>query len=303
MPDAAVPVRPVRVRPSPYLLLVLAALFWSGNWIVGRALRGQVPPIGMASWRWGLAALLLAPVALPRLPANVPAILAHWRVLLLLGSTGTAVFNAMCYVGLLSTTATNGLLLQSFVPILVLALGRLWFGTKLVRPQVIGAAVSLSGVLCIVANGNPKALLALSLNRGDLWVLFALFFWAIYTLGLRWRPREIDSLVFLWVLCCVGTAVTLPGYAIEMAHGQHVHWSAQVAAGLLYIALFPSVLAYICWNSALQRVPPERASLFLHLMPVFGTIMSSIFLGEYPGIAQAVGMVLILAGISLTTRR
>jgi drug/metabolite transporter (DMT)-like permease len=287
--------------PAP-LLLTLSSLFWSGNWIVGRALRDAVPPIGLSFWRWSLATLILVPFAWRHVAAGAPAIRRAWRPLLFLGVSGTAVFNAMCYYGVHFTTATNGLLLQSALPVMVMILTRVVFGQKLAPVQIVGAAISLCGVLAIVTRGDPAALASLSLNRGDAWVLAALVLWAGYTVCLRYRPADVHPLGFLFVIAAVGAAATAPGYAWEIASGAAHRIDVGVALGLCYVALFPSVLAYVCWNSALRRMAPERASLFLHLMPIFGSAMSIAFLGERLHVYHIAGMALILSGIALVTR-
>lgn len=287
--------------PAP-LLLTLSALFWSGNWIVGRALRDAVPPIGLSFWRWSLATLILLPFALRHASAGAASIRRAWRPLLFLGVSGTAVFNAMCYYGVHFTTATNGLLLQSALPVMVMIITRVAFGQKLAPRQIVGAGVSLCGVLAIVTRGDPGTLASLTLNRGDAWVLSALLLWAGYTVCLRYRPADLHPLGFLLVIAAVGAVATAPGYAWEIATGATHRVDVGVVLGLGYVALFPSVLAYVCWNSALRRMAPERASLFLHLMPIFGSAMSIAFLGERLHMYHVAGMALILSGIALVTR-
>ena len=146
-------------RPSPYLLLTLTQLFWAGNWIVGRAIRGDVPPVTLAFWRWVLALALFLPLAWPHLRESGPILRAYWRRLIALGALGAGLYNALSYIGLTYTTATNGVILNSFCPILIIALSWAFFGKRLHRLEAAGVAVSLVGVLLIVMRADPSVLL------------------------------------------------------------------------------------------------------------------------------------------------
>ena len=289
------------LHPSPYLLLSLSSLFWSGNWVVGRALRDTVPPIALSFWRWLLATLILLPFAYPHLKSGWPAIRRSWKLLVLLGVCGTSVFNAFGYVGVHYTTATNGVLLQSFAPVMIVALSRIWFHERLQTQQVIGLLLSLAGVACIMARGDPALFAGLRFNIGDALVLGSLFGWALYTIALRHRPAGLHALALLSVLAFVGVAALAPVYAWELVAGAHIQLSAGAIAGLGYVALFPSVLAYVFWNRGVREVGANKAGLFLHLMPVFGSLLSIVFLGERLYLYHLIGMLLIFAGIYLTS--
>jgi drug/metabolite transporter (DMT)-like permease len=290
-----------KLHPSPYLLLSLSSLFWSGNWVVGRALRDTVPPIALSFWRWLLATLILLPFAYPHLKSGWPEIRRSWKILVLLGVCGTAVFNAFGYVGVHYTTATNGVLLQSFAPVMIVALSRIWFHERLHTQQVIGLLLSLTGVACIMARGDPALLAGLRFNIGDALVVGSLFGWALYTIALRNRPAGLHALALLSVLAFVGVAALAPVYAWELVAGAHIQLSAGAVAGLGYVALFPSVLAYVFWNRGVREVGANKAGLFLHLMPVFGSLLSIVFLGERLYLYHLIGMLLIFAGIYLTS--
>lgn len=285
----------------PYLLLVLTALFWSGNFVVGRALYGSIPPIALAFWRWAAALLIVLPLAYPHLRNQWPLLRNSWKKLVLYGLLGVGCFNTFIYIALQSTTATNALLINSTIPVLIIALSWLFGGTRLTRRQAVGVLVSLSGVITIICRADLQQLLSLRVNSGDLWVLLAVICWAIYTCLLRKRPAGIHPLSFLCAIILVGLISLAPFYAWELSRGLRMDLTPLTAAGLCYVALFASVLAFIMWNHSVAQVGANRAGLFLHLMPVFGTVLSILFLGEPFHLFQAAGIGLIFSGIYLTT--
>ena len=290
-------------RLSPYLLLTLTPLFWAGNFVVGRAIRNDVPPIALAFWRWAIAALLLLPFAWPHLRGRWPLIRRQWRSLTLFSVLGVVCFNVFAYLGLQYTTATNGVLLNSAIPILIIALNAIFLGNRPTPMQATGVALSLAGVLVIVAQGDIALFSALTLNAGDVSVLAAVLAWAVYTILLKQRPMDLHPLAFLAVLTIIGVIVLLPLYLMELASGRHLILSGKAAMALAYVAIFPALLGYVFWNRGVAAVGPNRAGLFIHLMPVFGTLLSVLLLGERPKLFQIAGIGLIFMGIALTTRR
>lgn len=286
---------------NPYLLLTLTAVFWSGNMVVGRGIHEAVPPFALAFWRWTIALMCVLPLALPHLRTQWPLVKKHWKVLVVLGLLGVGGFNTLVYVGLHSTTATNASILNSFIPIATIALAFVLLGRRLARMEAVGVVVSLLGVGLIVARGDLDTLLALSLNRGDLWLLAAVLVWGLYTVGLHWRPPIHPMLLFA-VCAVVGLALLAPLYAWELASGQFIQMSAPALGAIVYVGIFPGFLGHVFYNAGVAAVGPNQGSLFIHLMPVFGTLLAAAFLGERPYWFHFVGMGLILAGIFLTTR-
>ena len=281
-----------------YASLVLAALFWSGNFVVGRAVHGRIPPVGLAFWRWTVALAILAVLARRSLRAQWRSVLAGWRSVLALGILGVGNFNMFVYVGLQETSATNGLLLQSACPAFIVAIAAAGGGRTTPR-QITGIALSLAGVLAILARGAPGALARLSFSRGDLWVLAAVLSWALYTLLLRRRPAGVDPLALLAVLVVVGLAWISPFYALEVARGARLRVDAVTAGSIAYVAVFASVLAYALWNHGVTVIGASRAGVFLHLMPAFGSLLAVALLGEAFRWFHAAGIALILAGVFL----
>ena len=287
----------------PYLLLTLTALFWSGNMVLGRGIRDDIPPVTLAFWRWVIAFACVLPLALPHLKAQWPVLRAGWRPIVLLGLLGVGGYNTFAYVALQHTTATNAVLLNSFIPIATIAISWAFLKRHLSRLQTLGVAVSFCGALAIIARGDPAVLLQLSLNRGDVWMIGAVLIWAIYTVGLQWRPAGVHPMLMLAALIAVGLGALIPAALWELlVTGRTMTTSFVTLPSVLYVGIFPSFLGYIFYNRGVAEVGANKASLFIHLMPVFGTLLSIAFLGETPQGYHLAGIALILAGIALTTR-
>ena len=289
-------------RANPYLLLTLTALFWSGNMVLGRGIRADVPPLALAFWRWAIAFALVLPLALPHLRAQWPLLRAGWKPVLLLGLIGVGGYNTFAYIALQYTSATNAVLLNSFIPIVTIAIWG-FLGKHLGRQQAIGVFTSLCGALTIVARGDVNVLAHLNLNVGDAWMLLAVLVWAIYTVGLAWRPAGVHPMLMLAAMTAVGLAALLPAWLWEMAQGRQINVYIGSLASLAYVGIFPSFLGYIFYNRGVAEIGASKASLFIHLMPVFGTLLSALLLGEIPLWYHYLGIALIFAGIWLTMKK
>lgn len=291
-----------RAWSNAYLLLTLTALFWAGNSVVARAARDLVPPVALAFWRWFFAFLLIMIVAAPHLKRDRSVLAAKWPAVLALGLTGVAAFNTLLYSGLQFTTALNGLLIQSAQPPLILLAAFLLFRERASLGQIGGVLLSLAGVLVIVAGGDLDALVGLRFNPGDALILIAALLWVIYSVLLRFRPG-VHPLSFLAVTFAIAWLFILPIYAVELAAGRRIVVAPESFAALAYVAIFPSLLAYACFNRGVELIGAGRAGIFLNLMPVFGALLAVGLLGERFTLAHAAGMVLIGAGILLTRKR
>ena len=285
----------------PYILLTLTTLFWSGNMVVGRAIREDVPPLSLAFWRWAIALALTLPLALPHLRTQWPQLKRSWRAVALLGLLGVGGYNTLAYVALQTTNATNAVLLNSFIPIATITLSWAFLKKHLHGAEWLGVLISLAGVTAIVTRGEIAALAGLTLNVGDLWMLLAVLVWALYTIGLQWRPTGVHPMLMLAAFISVGLIALAPAYAWEIAQSRSIHITPGALAGIIYTGTLPSFVGYIFYNRAVGEVGASKASLFIHLMPVFGTVLSAAFLGEVPQTYHFVGIALIFAGIYLTT--
>lgn len=291
-----------RLARYPYLLLVLATLFWAGNFVLSKAVVATIPPVTLAFGRWLLAFLLVLPFAFPYLKRDRAALLRHWKVLVPLSFLGITCFNTMIYVGLQTTTAINSLLLQSFFPVVVAGLAFVFFQEKLSGRQVGGILVSLTGTLWLVARGEMERLLSFALNPGDLWVFAAVILYAVYALLLRFRP-EVHPLSFLAVTFGVGILLLLPFFLVELPQHPPIALSTELGLVFLYLALFPSLIAYLFFNEAVEMIGATTAGLFSHLVPTFGSLMAIIFLGERFREYHAWGIGLIFTGIFLVIKQ
>lgn len=287
---------------QPYLLLVLTTLFWSGNFVLGRAVHEAVPPVALAFWRWAGGFLIVLPFAWPHLARDLAVARRHWRLVLLLSALGVASFNTLVYLGLGRTTAINGLLIQSFMPLAIIAASLALFSERINRWQAIGLALSLAGIVAIVARGELATLAALDVNVGDLLIVLAILAYALYTALLRRRPA-MHPLSFLAVTFGLGALMLVPLYGWEHFAGRQLAGNPTTFAAIAYVALFPSVLAYLCYNRGVELIGANRAGQFVHLMPVFGSLMAVAFLGERFRLFHAIGIALIFAGIVVAARK
>lgn len=262
-----------------------------------------IPPVGLAFWRWAGASLLVVPFVWTAMVRDWPLLRAHWArmtVLALLGVTG---FNTLVYTGLQTTTATNSVLIQSTMPIQILLLNALMFRIRFQAYELLSILLSLIGVTWIVGAGRPQELLSGRWNGGDLWVLTAALTWAAYSVLLRWRPADLDPRAFLGFTLVIGWLALLPLYLAETLLVRSVEWTLPVGLTVVYVAVFPSALAYLFWNRGVAAIGANAAGHFIHLMPVFGTVLAVAFLGESLHGYHVAGALLVAAGIGVTLWR
>jgi drug/metabolite transporter (DMT)-like permease len=297
MPDETPP-RGIRALGwnAPYLLLTLAVLFWSGNFIVGRAIAGDVPPVTLAFWRWTIGLVFILALGYRQLRADLPVLWRNWPMVVLLAGIGIAVFNTLVYFGLQSTTAVNGLLLQSAMPLLILMCSFVLFRERPSLNQTVGVLVSIVGVMVIACRGDLAVLVSLSVNMGDVWILVAVLSYAVYSALLRKRPT-VAALSFLAATFFLGALMLVPLYAMEMRAGRYIEPVASSYLAILYVAAFPGFLSYLFFNRGVELVGANRAGHFLHLMPVFGSALAILFLGEAIRGFHLAGIALIGGGI------
>lgn len=298
MSDRPTVFHPWRCAP---LLLAITMLFWAGNSVVGRAMVGIVPPVALAFWRWTLALALVTPLAWPHLKRDHRALRRSWKVVVALSATGVACFGALLYVGVQSTTALNSILLQAAIPPLILLFAWVGLGERTGRWQVLGVVLSLLGVLVIITQGKPWRLLSLRLNQGDLLVLLGVVLYAIYSLILRARP-QVHPLSLLWATFLGAMVLLAPFLVWETASGRLFHPSPAGVAGIAYVAVLPSFMSYLFFNRGVELIGAGRAGQYLHLVPVFGSVLAVLLLGEAFHAFHAVGVVLIGAGILVASR-
>jgi len=285
----------------PFLLLALATLCWAGNFVLGRAMHAEIPPLTFNFWRWFGAMLILAPFVAPLAWQHRQAISSHWRILTVLALLGITVFNSMAYTALNKTTAVNAALIIASLPVAIMILSFVIYRDRITRRQGVGLALSLVGVVIIVIKGDWAVLSALDVNAGDIWMTVGVFVWALYSVLLRDRPKDLPPLVFLFAITVIGVSFLAPLYGLEVAVRGGIELSMDNLLSLAYVSVFASVVAYIAWNRGVAEVGANRAGFISHLMPVFATILAVILLNEHLFAYHAAGVVLIGSGLALAT--
>ena len=295
-----------RLNLSTALLLTVPPLLWAGNAVVGRLVRAWMPPMTLNLMRWAIALLILLPLA-GSIFRRGSGLWASWRRFALLGLLGVGLYNSLQYLALQSSTPINVTLVASSMPVWMLLVGALFFGANIRPRQVIGAVLSIGGVLLVLSRGEWRHLLALHLVPGDLFMIAATISFSFYSwlLTQAKEPEQIrrDWTAYLLAQIAFGVLWSSVFTAGEWALGDpHIAWSWPLAAALLYIALGPAIIAYRCWGAGVQRAGPTIAGFFSNLTPLFAAMLSSAFLGEIPHLYHAAAFALIVGGIVFSSR-
>ncbi len=296
-----------KLTPSTAALLTLAPLLWAGNAIVGRLVRDAVPPMTLNLLRWTIAMLILLPLG-RRLFAPGGAQLANWRRYALLGLLGIGLYNSLQYLALQSSTPINVTLVAAGMPVWMLLVGWLFFGIQVGRRQVLGAALSIGGVLLVLCRGEWAQLAAMRLVPGDVYMILATIAWSFYS-WLLTQPKDPpavrdDWAAFLLAQVIYGVLWSGVFAGAEWAGGDvRIAWSPAVAAALLFVAVGPAIIAFRCWGAGVQRAGPSVGAFFTNLTPLFAAILSSAFLGEAPHLYHGMAFALIVGGIVISSRR
>ncbi len=284
------------------VILLLPPLFWAGNFIVGRAMRDTVPPMALSFDRWLIAFFCLLPFAWRACRRDWPRYWqCRWHVLGV-SLTGVTAFNVLVYIGLQSTSAANGMLLNSFIPLLIAGIATVLYRQRISSNQLWGIVISFAGVLVIVSHGDWQSLISLSFSKGDALIFLATVCWAFYTLWLKEIPADINRRGLMLVQIVITLLFLLPLLLWEQSAGRHPSWNMQSLLAIGYIGVFPSVLAFMLYGAGITRVGAARASLFIHLIPVFGAVLSLVLLHEPLHGYQFLGMTAIFLGVSCANR-
>lgn len=286
-----------------YVALTVTALLWSSNFVIGRAIHEAVTPATMNFLRWALALVVLLPVTLVDLRRHRLALLRSWRLIALLGLTGIAAFQTLCYLALTQTTALNTILLTSLAPLAIVALSWLALGERISRVQGLGLLTSLGGAVVLILHGDAEALVSLRFNAGDLWMLLAVALWTVYSVLLRRRPEHVPPLALHTASVGAGTLWMLPLFGWEAVRGAGLPTALSAWLAIGFVAVFSSAIAHALWVRGVASIGPNRASVFIHLMPLFGAVLAITFLGEEVAAYHVLGAALVLVGVILSSRR
>lgn len=297
------------LTPANVLLLMMPPLLWAGNAVVGRLAAPLVPPITLNLLRWVLALAVLLPLV-PWVLRRDSGLWTRWRRYSLLGLLGVGLYNGLQYLAVRTSTPLNVTLVGSSMPVFMLGMGALFFGQAITPRQVLGAMLSIGGVVLVLAHGDLARLAQVQLVPGDLYMLVATAAWAWYSWLLTRTEADAPALRADWAAFLVAQMVPGLAWASLFSAGEWalvapapVQWGWPLAAILVYVALGPAILAYRCWGLGVQRMGPSVAGLFSNLTPLFAAVMSAVFLGEPPQAHHALAFALIVAGILVATRR
>ncbi len=281
-----------------YLLLLLPPLFWAGNVVLARGIIDLIPPVSMSFWRWTIALLLLTPFTWKQLRRDWPVAVKGWKVLSLSAFVGVTCFNIMLYAAVHTTTALNCALMQAAMPAAIILVSYLIDRERILRRQAFGTGLCMAGASYIVLQGDIETLLELRFAEGDLIMLVAIFFYALYTVLVKKRPA-IHPLSFLTLIIAIGVLYLIPLYLVEQQFSAPLIISREVVLSIGYVAIFPSILAYLCWNHGIERLGANRAGLYINLIPLFASLMAVFLLNERFQSYHLLGMLLIFGGIAL----
>ncbi len=284
-----------------YSFLVLCVLFWSGNFVLGRFVKDDIEPLELAFFRWLFVLILISPILIKNYVKIFKVVKENFRIVLLLSVLGISSFNTILYFGLSMTTSTNALIINSTVPILILVLSFFILKQKITTNQSFGILLSTIGVLYLVLQGKFENILLLEFNQGDIWIITSSFIWALYSVLMRFKPKEFNDVEFFAVIVFFGFIALLPVYFYQgytVAHELELLKSNYFV--FIYVSVFASTLSFYFWHYGIDKIGASRTGQFTHLMPLFGAFLAYIFLGEVLQTYHILGMILIFIGIYLS---
>ncbi|WP_079524511.1 DMT family transporter [Solibacillus isronensis] len=285
----------------PQLLLILATLLWGGNFVIGRAVSGDIPPITLAFLRWIVAFLVFFPIAYQRTKKEWPSLRQHLGAVIVLALTGVAAFNTLVYIGLHYTTSINASLMNSSTPIIIYILSFIFLKEHLTKFQLLGTFLSLAGVLFIISGGSLQSLLSFSFNKGDLIVLVAVVCWSVYSLLIKKYAGKLPGYSTFLVTIAFGAIMLLPFAVYEqLTSSQAIVWNASTIGAIIYVGIIASIVAFLSWNTGVVSLGANKAGIYLNFIPLFATIFAVLFLNEQLLLAQIIGGIAVIAGVFIS---
>ena len=287
-----------------YLLLIFTTIFWSGNFIVGKAASlYQIPPFSLNFYRWFFAGLILLPFTFKELINKKNYIFQNIGFFIILGISSITIFNSIVYYSLYYTQVISGVLMISTIPVWIIFIASILNIEKTNAFQIIGVGLSLIGVIFIITKADLNLIKNLDFNKGDLSMIVAMFAWAVYSALLKKKKYEISQLALLQVVIILGLIFLIPIYFIEMNLGHLIVLELPFYLTLSYVVIFPGLLAFFFWIKGISIIGANRAGVFLHLMPIFGAIMAMIIFDEKFMYYHLLGAIFILTGITLSNKK
>ena len=284
-----------------YLLIVQTAVAWSGNSITARGVNDVIPPIGLAFWRWVVALPILVILAWPYLGKDLPQLKHNWLIIVVLAALSITIYNTLIYEALLTTTAINSFLINTSRPVIIVLMSILFFRQGITPVQSIGFVLALLGTVTIILRGEPVRLLTLEFNSGDFLILGATIAWALYTVLLPKRPK-MHPTSFLAITVFAGTIMLLPLYIWETIYIQPTPFRFETVWSVLYLAIISSIFAYLCYNRAVELAGPNKAGQVSYMLPIVGSTLAILLLGEKFQFFHVIGLPLIFCGVYLGSK-
>lgn len=282
-------------------MVAVAPMCWAGNIVLAKGVATMIPPVALAFWRWAVAFLILLPLTWPYVKRDWKTALAGWKILGLLSLFGITSFNTLLYVAVHTTTAINVALIQTSMPSVIIVISLILYGERVSWAQAAGVMLCVVGAGVVVVKGSWQALIDMALVQGDLLMIVAVVLYALYSALLPKRPN-MHPMSFLTYTFGIGSVGLLPLYLWEISAVGTFTLTPGVAGSIGYVALFPSIVAYFCWNRGVAVIGANRTGLFINLIPVFAAILAIVFLGEFLEAFHLWGMALILLGFVMFNR-
>lgn len=291
-------------RIPPHALLILATILWGGNFVIGRAVASDIPPLILSFFRWVVAFIVFLPIVWPYLKKDWPKIRKNFGIVIILSVTGVATFNTLVYLALHYTTSINASLMNATTPIVIYLLSYFFIKEKLTSKQMIGALLSLIGVLFIISRGSLELLTTLSFNFGDMLMLIAVLSWSIYSLLTKQYSDQLPVNTTFFVTIVIGILFLTPFFIYEwiMMHDA-IQWHVGSISAILYIGILASIVAFLCWNSGVVKLGASKAGIFLNFIPLFSALFAVLFIGEKLQISQVIGAIFVISGVFLSSKK
>ena len=287
-----------------YILLIFATLFWSGNFIVGKAASiYEIPPFSLNFYRWLFAGLILLPFTYKEIINNYDYIKSKIKLFILLGFTSITIFNSIVYYSLYHTQVISGVLMISTIPVWIIFISSLLKIEKTNIFQLSGVGLSLIGVVFIITKADLNLIRNLDFNKGDLTMVLAMFAWAVYSAFLKKDKFKISQITLLEIVIITGLILLIPIFLFETSLGSKINFGKHYYLTLSYVVLFPGLASFFFWIKGIGIIGANRAGIFLHLMPIFGAIMAMIIFKEKFMFYHILGAIFIIIGISLSNKK
>lgn len=282
---------------------LLATLLWSVNMVIASGIKGHIPPIGLAFWRWTIACIVLTPFAIKSTIESFTIIKKHIRYLMLTAVLGITIFNTLIYFAGKTTSAVNLSLIAISIPLFIVVLSRIVFKEKVTNTKIVGIVTIITGVLILVTKGSLQALLNINFTIGDLLMLVACFFFACYTILVQKKSEELLPKIFLFSVFVIGTIMLFPFYIWEHISYKKVIFDSKTVLATTYVGIFASLVSYYLWNEAIRLIGTSKTALIYYLIPIFSGILAYFFLGQPIVITQIVSMAIIITGLLITNKK